>query len=280
MIMVRTIPRRWRPVAYSAAGVSLGVLVAGALLMGPLGVGRRGAGEGEDVSRLRAAAPVMPTAVFRSGQNAVRIVERPKPPAEPASSEPAGLEAASEEAAPIIPRIEHDDSDTLPPSVNGEVEQPAAKDDIGSETGRDGGGGLTGRQGDGATGRPTTNDQRPTTNEQRQEPGARSQEPLSSQEPAAGGEPVTKGRLIRVQVGRFAEERDALLLSDELRRQGFTPAVVRTEREGQVLYRVQVGTFRNPENADRTMEQLRQSQLEPYFGEDEGRAVGDENRKP
>jgi cell division protein FtsN len=75
--------------------------------------------------------------------------------------------------------------------------------------------------------------------------------------------------MYRVQVGHFAEEKDAQALKEELGRIGFTPTVVRSSRDGQTLYRVQIGTFRRRENADKTIDQLRQRQFEPYLAEDE-----------
>jgi cell division protein FtsN len=75
--------------------------------------------------------------------------------------------------------------------------------------------------------------------------------------------------MFRVQVGHFAEEKDAQALKEELGRMGYAPSVVRSTRDGQTLYRVQVGTFRRRDNADKTIDQLRQRQFEPYLAEDE-----------
>jgi cell division protein FtsN len=73
-----------------------------------------------------------------------------------------------------------------------------------------------------------------------------------------------------VQVGRFAEESAAQRVRDELAGSGFSAQVVRSERSGTVQYRVQVGTFRQKENADRTVEKLKAQSYEPYIADDEG----------
>jgi cell division protein FtsN len=77
------------------------------------------------------------------------------------------------------------------------------------------------------------------------------------------------GRSYRVQVGRFADETDARRLRDELAGSGLSPRVVRTERDGVVLYRVQVGTFKMKENADRQVGQLKEQRYEPYIADEE-----------
>jgi len=71
------------------------------------------------------------------------------------------------------------------------------------------------------------------------------------------------GHSFRVQVGRFVNESDALRLKDELAGSGLSPRVVRTERDGTVVYRVQVGTYRRRENAERQIEQLKAQSYEP-----------------
>jgi cell division protein FtsN len=72
-----------------------------------------------------------------------------------------------------------------------------------------------------------------------------------------------------VQVGRFADESDARALAEELKREGLSPSVVHAGSEGKGLYRVQVGTFRQRDNAEKALESLRRKQFEPYLAEDE-----------
>lgn len=78
------------------------------------------------------------------------------------------------------------------------------------------------------------------------------------------------GHSYRVQVGRFDRPADAQRLRDELAKTGLVPQVVTTRREGVVVYRVQVGTFRQKENAQRQMDALKAQSYEPYLA-DEGR---------
>jgi cell division septation protein DedD len=81
-------------------------------------------------------------------------------------------------------------------------------------------------------------------------------------------------------VGRFADEGDARALAEELKRDGLSPSVVRNGPEGKGLYRVQVGTFRQRENADKALEALRRKQLEPYLAEDGGVPERSEGQTP
>ena len=72
-----------------------------------------------------------------------------------------------------------------------------------------------------------------------------------------------------MQVGRFNEEQQAVKLRDELVQSGLAPRVVRTQKGGVTVYRVQVGTFRQKENADRQMEVLKSRSYEPYLADEE-----------
>jgi cell division septation protein DedD len=81
-------------------------------------------------------------------------------------------------------------------------------------------------------------------------------------------DPAKNGRSYRVQVGHFDDEAAAQRLRDELARTGLSPQVVKTERGGATVYRVQVGTFKQKENADHAMEKLKSQSYDPYLAED------------
>jgi hypothetical protein len=264
MMFMAPISRRWRPLVYSAVAVIVGALLGGAWLYASERSLRRHTESADNRARLQPAAAA-PTVVFRSGQNAVQIVERPKPPPEPEPGESDLGFPRIEPEPDLSTTIENAEPEPEIPAESEEGVRPLVKDESIPEEG-------TGRQGDATTREeedPAGDGSANVTDEGGAPAAARpagdGQPPAEGGETKAGG---PGGRLLRVQVGRFAEERDAITLSEELKRRGFTPAVVRSEKEGQVLYRVQVGTFRQPENADRTMERLRESQLEPYISDD------------
>ena len=58
-------------------------------------------------------------------------------------------------------------------------------------------------------------------------------------------------------------------LREELASTGMSPRVVRTQKGRTTVYRVQVGTYRQKENADRQMEVLKSRSYEPYLADEE-----------
>lgn len=97
--------------------------------------------------------------------------------------------------------------------------------------------------------------------DQASDPGAQAPTPTP---PRARG-----SRSYHVQVGRFDDSDAAQRVRDELTSAGFSPRIVRTQRDGAVVYRVQVGTFTHRENAERQMDTLRSQSYESYIAEDE-----------
>ena len=68
---------------------------------------------------------------------------------------------------------------------------------------------------------------------------------------------------LRDELPRVAEK-----LRDELAQSGLSPRVVKTQKGGATVYRVQVGTYHQKENADRQIETLKSRSYEPYLADE------------
>jgi cell division septation protein DedD len=274
---------RWVPVVAVVTVLGIGCALLGAYFVAPLMGGRAlpGGPPPAQMASVPAGSPARPPVVFPSGQNAVRIEEKPvTPPAPPAPKEEPGITTSIESAPDDTGSGEAGDEAASKPRQSG---HRGKRDSAGQDTAA------------GAASPAGKDESAPHSDGDRTEsPGGASSEPAPDRgagaaeaatpasapasgpdatSPASGApgtaSPTSTAGLFRVQVGRFAEERDAQALKEELGRMGYAPTVVRTGRDGQTLFRVQVGTFRRRENADKTMEQLRQRQFEPYLAEDE-----------
>jgi cell division protein FtsN len=87
--------------------------------------------------------------------------------------------------------------------------------------------------------------------------------------PAADHDPHKPGRSYRVQVGRYTDPAEAERVKADLAKAGMATQVVRSQKDGVTQYRVQVGTFKQRENADRQMDRLRALQYSPYIADEE-----------
>jgi cell division protein FtsN len=277
---------RWVPVVVLLTALGILCALMGAYFVAPLLGGDHS--PSPPPSTQMAAAPQgppgRPAVVFPSGQTTVRIEEKPFPP-------PAPPEKKEEEPG-ITTSIQSAPDDTTSGETSRDTtDEPKDESPHGKRSSRKHGDAAaagtvqgdtpeTAPRAEGArSDSPTVDGTTPTTgNREPANPeAAPAVAPASNTSLGTGSAPGDTGAsaarptgpMFRVQVGHFAEEKDAQALKEELGRIGYAPSVVRSTRDGQTLYRVQIGTYRRRENADKTIEQLRQRQFEPYLAEDE-----------
>jgi cell division septation protein DedD len=277
---------RWVPVVVLLTALGILCALLGAYFVAPLLGGDHSPSLPPETQMAAApqGPPGRPAVVFPSGQGTVRIEEKPVPapaPPEPKDEEP-GISTSIQSVRDDTASGDTAASATDEPKEEGERGKRGSRrrGDASAAGSVQGDTPETAAPAEGARSESPTTEGAPPASGNR-EPAKPETGPAVT--PASGPAPGTgstpgdagaslarpSGPMYRVQVGHFAEEKDAQALKEELGRIGYAPSVVRSTRDGQTLYRVQIATYRRRENADKTIEQLRQRQFEPYLAEDE-----------
>lgn len=244
---------RWLPGVLGLVVLAAICGVLGAYILAP--VLSPASEAGPSVRTAAAPAPDVPVVTYPSGENQVRIVEKPITPPPAPKKDP---ERESRITTTIEPS--DDDADDSTRGRSNDRDDDPGEGDARAKSGA----AETPRTRPGAATPPVPDEPGITIEPAPAETSRTAPTPPTERPAAEGG-----SSLYRVQVGRFADEGDARALAEELKRDGLTPSIVKTGPEGKGLYRVQVGTYRQRENADKTLDTLRKKQLEPYLAEDE-----------
>jgi len=81
----------------------------------------------------------------------------------------------------------------------------------------------------------------------------------------AGQDAPSESRLYRVQTGSFADPNNARQLADTLRSKGYTPSARVSHEGGKTIYKVQVGAFRSRDAADKAVKDLQKDNVPSYI---------------